>query len=320
MNHIKRILETYCPDYAVVSMSRYINERAKLKREDFYDQHYETISSYKTIVTCCFPYPQDLVKWGGKGHGLLSRYSYGEDYHRVVKRELETIDDELNKLGIETFSTVDTGLIDERFAAYLSGLGFLGKNQFLIHPTFGTHVYLATILLKETLAESKPVLESSCGDCTLCIDACPSGALDHGFNISKCISEISQVKKELSIQEIGYFKTMIYGCDICQRTCPKNSPLSIHKYPEFEPTGIERMDLIELMNMSNKEYYAKYKENASSWRGPLVLKRNAAALAYNQNLKAIIPHLEKSLHTYQDVLWYNETIKTILRLFKERER
>lgn len=267
---------------------------------------------YQTILTVGLAYPSKTVRFQGKGFGLLSRYSYGTDYHIVMRKHLLDAENELKQFGIMTQGNVDISPIHERVAAMLSGIGYIGKNDFLIHPIFGSYIYLGTILITEKIEEDD-VQYDSCFDCTKCIDACPSNALTNGFDESKCISGISQEKKPFDDLEISYFKTMIYGCDICQKVCPKNKGIDYHLHSEFEPSGIEQLSLIDVLQMSNKEYYSIYKDNASSWRGPLIIKRNALCLMYNQKQYQYIDQIKESIVKYSNVSWYNETAKKIIK-------
>ena len=185
------ILSRYVDDFRFISTTEYKETRSSLQKEDFYDD-YTILDNYRTIIVLALSYPSESIKWQKKGTGLLSRYSYGMDYHIVFKERLKQIEEELQLLGMNTFSSVDTGPIDERWAGYVSGLGFLGKNQYLIHKTYGGYIYLATILIDKEIEKEFRVLDS-CGTCRICIDACPTNALDNGFERSLCISETTQV-------------------------------------------------------------------------------------------------------------------------------
>ncbi|QMS85697.1 epoxyqueuosine reductase [Candidatus Xianfuyuplasma coldseepsis] len=311
---IEAILQEYVEVYNFISVSEYKNHRSALDKSDgFSDYHY--LEAYKTIITLAIPYPSKLVKWSGKGYGILSRYSYNVDYHLVFQRILDQITTKLSELNIQSKASVDISGVDERFAGYLSTMGFLGKNQYLIIPQYGTYSFLATILIDQDITSNIQPLDD-CGTCRKCIDACPSGALDNGFEQDKCISHLSQEKIPFSDEEISYFKTMIYGCDICQRVCPKNGALDIHKYPEFEPSGIENINLKELLSMSNREYMKVYQNNASSWRGASIIKRNALCLIANQRLISYLPDIRKSMVILEDNLWYNETAKRVIAILE----
>lgn len=311
---ISNILNQYVDAYSFVSVQEYKDTRSSLNKKDMYDD-YSFLDGYQTIITLGLSYPSAPLKWGGKKTGLISRYSYGTDYHIVFRERISKIEEELQKLNIKSFGSVDTFKIDERWASYLSGLGFLGKNQFLIHKTYGTYMYLATIIIDYSIEKEFTVLDT-CGTCTKCIDACPSDALNHGFDISLCISETSQSKRALSDIEISYMKTMVYGCDICQKVCPKNKGINFEHNTEFLPTGIESIDLIALLNMSNKEYLRIYQNNASSWKGGTVIKRNALCLLGNQRVYEAVDAIKESLEKYRDISWYNSVAKKVLEMLE----
>lgn len=306
------ILAKHVELYGHVSSNKYIVERKKIHKNDIFSKN-DIDTKYKTILTLAIPYPSKEVKWKGKGYGVLSRYSYGVDYHIVFREILKNIEIELNQHDISTKSSVDISNIDERFACFLSGMGYLGKNQFLINKTYGSYIYLATILIDQEIPDEVHEYDD-CKDCNLCVTSCPSNALEKGFDQSLCISNISQEKRELNLNEIKYFKTMIYGCDICQKVCPKNHLVDVHNYKDFEPSGVENVPLGEILKMSNREYKRRYGTNASSWKGATIIKRNALCLIANQNLVEFKDEIIKSMNDFKDVLWYNKTAEKIIKL------
>ncbi len=312
---ISQILSRYVDDYKFVTVSEYIETRSSLLKEDFYSD-YTKLSEYKTIITLCISYPSTSLT-PEKGYGLVSRYSYGTDYHIEFEKRLTKIKKELDQLSINSTYSVDTGFIDERWASYISHLGFLGKNQYLIHPKYGGYIYLATILIDHEI-EKEFSLQDACGTCTKCIEACPTNALDNGFDSALCLSTITQSKHELTDIEISHFKSMIYGCDICQKVCPKNQGINYTHNTMFEPTGIEKIDLIDILKMTNKEYKDIYKNNASSWKGPLIIKRNALCLLKNQEITESIPVIKQTLEKYKEVSWYNNIALKVLSYLERK--
>ncbi len=316
INSIESILSKYVEKYGFVSVKTYLEKRKLLNKDDYFNDA-SILKDYQTIIVLAIPYPSRLVKWKGKGYGLLSRYSYGVDYHVIFQKIIDKIIGEFSEIGIKAKGSVDTGDIDERYAGYLSKLGWFGKNQFLFIDGYGSYSYLATILV-DVLLETKNHKLDDCKDCTLCIDACPSNALENGFIKDRCISEISQAKKELSLKEISYFKTMIYGCDICQSVCPKNKGVDIHQFEEMEPLGIENIDLKEIILMSNKTYKQKFGMNASSWKGGSIIKRNALALIANQNLVELKDEIIKSKEALKENIWYNNTADKVIELLERK--
>lgn len=311
---ISNILNKYVDVFGFVSVKRYLENRLLHDKKDSFSR-IPDFEEYQTIIVLGLSYPSKEVENKGIGYGILSRYAYGMDYHLVFNNIFKAIEKELEQLKIKSHFSVDVSDILEKQAASLAGLGYIGKNQLLINKKYGTYLNLATILVDIEI-DSNIIDSSTCLDCTLCIEACPSNALDNGFNRSLCISDISQEKNSLSNLEIGYFKKMIYGCDICQIVCPKNIGIDYHLHKENEPSGIENIDLIELLNMTNKEFEKVYKNNASSWTGALVLKRNAVCLLGNQKIKESTKDIKKSIEKYKDVLWYNETASKVLKMLE----
>jgi len=261
---IEQILTRYVDTYAYVSVDEYLTKRNALMRKDRY-HHAKIDSTYQTIITLGLAYPSETVKYLGKPYGVLSRYSYGKDYHLVFKEKLASLTKELEHLGLKVFAEVDSMTIDERFASGLSQMGFIGKNQFLIHPVYGTYLYLATVLIDHKIAPTYTVVDD-CGDCTKCVEICPTNALDGRFHMDRCISYTTQAKIPFTDDMRKPLKKMVYGCDICQVVCPKNKGIDAHIHPQFEPDGLEQINLLELLQMNNREYQQLYQENASSWR------------------------------------------------------
>lgn len=314
---IESILRKHVDTYGFVPVEEYVVKRRALKRDDKY--HYAEIdSSFKTIITLGLSYPSETVDYKGKPYGVLSRYSYGRDYHLVFRDILKELGEELKSAGLHIKAEVDSMSIDERFASGLAQMGFIGKNQFLIHPVYGSYLYLATVLIDR---EIEPIYHAvdDCGDCTRCVDLCPTNALDGFFHMNRCISFTTQAKIPFTEDMRKPLKKMVYGCDVCQVVCPKNKGIDTHLHPDFEPDGLEQIDLLELIDMSNKEYKALYQDNASSWKGLLVMKRNAIVLLANQHITNAIPLIEKQIKKYHDVPWFIETAKASLEQLKRVE-
>jgi epoxyqueuosine reductase len=316
INQIKKICNDEVDAVGFIGVTEYINA--------YIAQHLtvpesllKSLEGYQTIITLGLSYPSQETPYLGKGYGILSRYSYQLDYHIVFRSKLEKIEQKLQLLGFHTASSVDVSPINERMAASLSNMGYIGKNQFLIHKKYGSYLYLATILIDAKLNREISVMDD-CGDCNICVTACPTNALEGGFHEERCLSFLTQAKKELSDEEITAIHTMIYGCDICQKVCPKNKGIDFHIHPEFEPSGIENIDLIQMLMYTNQEYLDIYGKNASSWRGGLVMKRNALCLLANQNIVESIPKIKETIVKYHDVLWYNKTAQKVLKILERK--
>ena len=207
-------------------------------------------------------------------------YARGRDYHLVIREKLDKINE---FLGQEGEILADIGTQDDRKAAFLSGLGFYGKNGLLINPRLGTYFFIGQLEIHAEITPDSP-LDESCMNCGACEKSCPGGALREYFNISNCASEISQKKGDLTEAEIEILKKsgLIWGCDICQSVCPHNKGLETTAMAEFIT---DRITYFKDFNLSNREFLRKYKEYAFSWRGLSPIKRNAELLGADNEEK-----------------------------------
>jgi len=177
---------------------------------------------------------------------------------------------------------VDSAPILERSFAYASGIGFIGKNNSLIIPGFGSYVFLAEILTTATLPVSTTSpMANQCGSCDLCMNACPTGALEAPFllNASKCLSY-------LTIEDPGETHTSIgikmgkcfLGCDVCQEVCPFNDDKSSEE-PSLPSTD-------EILGMEGKDFAATFGKTALNRAGLKKIKDNIKAIKSISGRKA----------------------------------
>ncbi len=186
---------------------------------------------------------RETKKSDGRPRAWISRYAWGEDYHKVMRQKLEQLRAIIEQAanGIETRVYVDTGPILERAFARLSGIGWMGKNTCLINEQKGSWFFLGVILTNLELERDLPAPDR-CGSCTRCLEACPTGALVEPYvmDASRCISYLNIELKGAIPEE---FRTAIgrnvFGCDICQDVCPWNGrPVSVVSGPQ--PGGAAR--------------------------------------------------------------------------------
>jgi epoxyqueuosine reductase len=168
----------------------------------------------------------------------VSKYAFGEDYHRVIKDKMQLLWDDLqNEVGeISGRMFVDSAPVLEKAWARQSGIGWVGKNANLIIPKQGSFYFIAELILDLPAMPDGPI-KDFCGTCTRCIDACPTEAITpYVVDGSKCISYFTiELKENLPIELNKGFEDWIFGCDICQDVCPWNRHSKAHSEPRFEP-------------------------------------------------------------------------------------
>lgn len=211
--------------------------------------------------------------------GIFCRASWGQDYHYVLRDRLEKLTNFIKEKvpQLKSKLMVDTGELSDKAVAERAGIGFSGKNTLLITEEFGSFVYLGELITNIPFVPDSPV-EDGCGDCTICLDACPTGALVQGgqLNTQKCLAFLTQTKDFVPDEFRSKIGTRVYGCDTCQAVCPWNRRIDFHNHPEFEPDPeVAKPKLKPMLRMSNREFREKFGQVAGFWRGKNPLQRNA---------------------------------------------
>jgi len=213
----------------------------------------------------------------GEGGGNVARYAQGEDYHRVVRRHLKAVVDEVALVapaGTHFRVCVDTAPLLEREIAVRAGLGFIGKNGLLIVPDVGSHVVLGEVLTDvamEPTGESEPPFER-CGSCTACLRACPTDAfLAPGLlDARKCLSYLTIEKRgPFTREEEAAVSGLLFGCDDCQDSCPHNGPADASDAGSLDPAT--------LVDLTAGTFRERFSESAVWRAGAEGLARNARA-------------------------------------------
>lgn len=228
----------------------------------------------KTIIVCAFSY------YSGERKGNISSYAHGRDYHIVAREKMGQIVALLKGNGFFAEAYADTGSLNERLLARLSGIAFIGENKMAINERLGSYFFIGYVITDCELEEDEEN-SGKCNGCRKCIEACPLGALRGGFDEKKCLSYVTQKKGELSEEEKTAMReaNTIWGCDICQEVCPHNKRLQVTEIEEFKKDLITNLTLDE--DISNREFKLKYSDRAFSWRGKGVILRNQNAV-YNR--------------------------------------
>jgi epoxyqueuosine reductase len=197
----------------------------------------------KSVVAVAMSYrceqPDSTSFETNDGRVWVSRYAWGRDYHRVLKKRLVRLGRwlEEQRPGALWRACVDTAPILEREWAARAGLGWIGKNTLLLNRELGSELFLGILLTDQDLVADRTQPEH-CGTCTACLDACPTAAFPKPkmLDARRCVGYLT-VEHRSSIPDDLWsgVRTMIAGCDICQEVCPwtRRSPADLH--PEFAP-------------------------------------------------------------------------------------
>ena len=170
------------------------------------------------------------------GRAWVSRYAWGRDYHKVLRSRLRPAAEILRAQGLRARICVDSAPLLERAFAAKAGLGFIGKNGLLIHPVWGSYLFLGEILTDLELPDSEPVPDG-CGDCALCLKGCPPGALTapRVLDAGRCLSTWTIEHRGLFPEEAPPLHGHIFGCDRCQEVCPHNRRAPLSEEADFHP-------------------------------------------------------------------------------------
>ena len=213
------------------------------------------------------------------GEGRLSRYTWSDRYAEL-RAKLDALG---RSLGGSYRVLVDANQHVDREAAARSGVGFYGKNTLLITRRHGSWVVLGTLVTDVEL-EATPPLPTDCGSCTLCIDACPTGALDDPgvLDATRCLSYWTQAPHPIPVEYRAPLEASVYGCDICQDVCPWNRGVEKRRAEEPLPPGAEpHVSLVEWLEADGEALVRRFDRLYVPRNDPRWLRRNALVAAGN---------------------------------------
>ncbi|MDE2841482.1 MAG: tRNA epoxyqueuosine(34) reductase QueG [Chloroflexota bacterium] len=261
------------------------------------------LSEARSIVSLALPYYVGDVSTvsirSGEPHGVVSRYAWGRDYHNVLRKKLKALVSFLESKHASARFFADTGPILDRAAAFRAGVGWYGKSTMILTEEQGTWVFLAEIITDLKLEYSKP-LKKTCGSCTRCIDACPTGAIVAPYQVDarRCIAYLTienrgGIPREFRSQ-IG---TRVFGCDICQDVCPVNRYPEANGDEDFLPRpGVgPTISLLPLLEISEEEFQRRFQGTPLMRAKRQGLRRNAIVALGNAGDPAAIPALRRVL-------------------------
>ncbi|MCX5721355.1 MAG: tRNA epoxyqueuosine(34) reductase QueG [Nitrospirae bacterium] len=203
------------------------------------------------------------------GMGRIARYAWGKDYHTVMSQRLSQLEAKIAALapGVTTKPYVDTGPIMEKAWAQQAGLGWIGKHSNLVSAESGSWLLLGEILTTLDLEPDEPATDL-CGSCTLCIQACPTGAIVEPYVVDarRCISyltiELRGDREVISNELAAQMGNRIFGCDDCLDVCPFNLRADATNEPAFLPSPLTLAPSLQaLAQISEESFAATFKES-----------------------------------------------------------
>ena len=217
--------------------------------------------------------------------GKVSRYAWGDDYHDVVGDKLRELLAQIKEQSPEAEGKVcvDIQPTMDKAWAERAGLGWIGKHTNLITREYGSWVFIGELVLNLELEYDELAVADQCGSCTLCIDACPTGAIAEPYVVDSnlCISHAtiesraSEIRPEVAANLEGW----LYGCDICQDVCPWNQITEATSESRFEPReGNVNASLSDVLELTPEAYAARFRRSAMKRAKLAGLQRNARAL------------------------------------------
>ena len=290
----------------------YLHRHAGFKRDPAL-----LLPTARSLIALAHPYPGTLPpEIGGESlRGRVSRYALGQDYHDVLKTKLHRLAGWLGAESggpLEYRAMVDSAPLMEREFAARAGLGWVGKNAMLIHWELGSWVFLAELLVDLELAADVPPrpraaqgkpgdpldLRESCGTCTACIEACPTGAIVANKTVDsrRCISYLTiELKGAIAAPLREPMGDWVFGCDICQEVCPWNRKAPPARETAFEgATESSRPSLIALLALDEAAFRERYRGTPLGRPKRRGILRNAAIALGNLGAKETRPGMRAS--------------------------
>lgn len=237
-----------------------------------------------------------------KRKGYISRYALGRDYHRLIRKRLDLLAQQISKsigpFGYRAFC--DSAPVMEKAIAEKAGLGWIGKHTNVINSRAGSWFFLGEIFTDVPLPIDEPIKKSRCGSCRACIDICPTQAIIAPYQLDarRCISYLTiELRDAIPIALRPLIGNRIYGCDDCQLVCPWNKFAKVTAEKDFHPRhNLHAPDLLDLFSWSEEEFLLKTEGSAIRRIGYDCWLRNIAVALGNADYDdAIVAALQKRM-------------------------
>lgn len=239
----------------------------------------------------------------------IAKYALSDDYHTFLKNKIKELFEYIKTIypNVQGRDYTDTAPILERSLARRAGLGWIGKNAMLINPLKGSYFLLGELFLDIDLVPNQNPVKNLCGNCTRCIDACPTDALisPSELNSNLCISYLTiESKKEIPEELTNKMSGYIFGCDICQDVCPWNKKFAYESnFSETIPREwINNKSLVDLINMEQEEFSKTFKNSPIKRSKLKGLVRNVVAMISKTENSEYIPILENIKDKHNDIV------------------
>ena len=233
--------------------------------------------------------------------GWISRYAWGDDYHKLIKDRLNSLLDTIQGIcnsPVEGKVFVDSGPVLEREYAGIAGIGWIGKNTHLISPQRGSWFFLGELFLSIPLAYDQAIRDR-CGQCDLCLKACPTGAFvgPYVLDARRCISYLTiELKGFIPRHLRPLIGNHIFGCDICQEICPYNVKSQPTGEGAYAPrAGLYAPALIPLLSLNADEFQLRFHGSPILRAKRKGLLRNIAVALGNSKSSEALPALIRAL-------------------------
>ena len=240
--------------------------------------------------------------------GKVARYAWGDDYHDVIKSKLRQLAADLSDIAgreVRTRVFVDDGPMNDRAAAERAGVGWFGKNTNILTRSHGSWVFLSQVVTDLDLEPDEP-LAKTCGDCVICIDDCPTGAIVAPYVIDnrRCISFLTiELRGSIPRELRPLVGDWVFGCDICQDVCPVNRKAA----ESLEPAFRQRHDfgapaLIPLLDIDDEGFRERFRKSPIKRAKRVGLQRNVCVALGNIGDVGAVPPLAGALKSQDAVV------------------
>ena len=225
----------------------------------------------KSLIVTGLSYYTD-IKQSEPGVPVISRYAYGTNYHDVIKKRLNKLLAFIKTMepAAEGRPFADSAPLLEKAWAGEAGLGWQGRHSVVINKKIGSFFFIGILILNIELDYDKPVKGEYCGSCRICVDQCPTGAINENRTIDarKCIANLTiENRGPIPDDIIPKLGGRVYGCDRCQEVCPWNKNAKPHDNPEFNlPSEIERMTVKDWTSLTSDQFERLFKQSAVARR------------------------------------------------------